>query len=234
MKLTKQTLKNMIREVISENQNNSWLLTEAEVSMELQQITDMLNDTSLKAPLQRVGIMTGENPRGMESSPELNTQALRDFKSALDSKGLKYVSMGGRYGSPENSVIIFNPSKSDVIQLGKEFGQAAVIFGQRLKRNYREGQDSVYFRMDYYQTQPDGDEEPDYDPQEYYLVDSRDMIVADASAQSRDDYYSEIGGKKFYIPFFSSDPSHQMGSEPGAQVFDRESELRSYGIDPER
>ena len=233
MKLTKNKLRDLIKEVLSEREKDSLILTESEVSLELDRISAMLADTSSKSQLQRVGIMTAENPRGMPSNKQSNMQSMMQFKAALDKKGLDYVSMGGRYGSPENSVFILNPSKLDVIEMGKTFGQAAVIFGQRLKRNYRKGQDSVYFRMDYYQTQPDGEEDPDYGPQEYYLIDSRDMVVADASAQAKEDYYSEIGGKKFYIPFFSDKPEHEMSTEPGAQVFDKESELKSYGIDPE-
>ena len=54
---------------------------------------------------------------------------------------------------------------------------------------------------------------------------SRDMVVAD---DTRTDYYSEIGGKKFYIPFFSDEPAHTMGNEPGAVAADPESELKSY------
>ena len=51
------------------------------------------------------------------------------------------------------------------------------------------------------------------------------MVVSD---DTRTDYYSEIGGKKFYIPFFSDEPPHAMGDEPGAVAADPESELKSY------
>ena len=231
MKLTRQTLKSMIKEIISEQKSKTMILSEAEGNLDLERVVPMLSDKTSKSKLQRVGILTPENPRGMKSSDESNIVSMQTFKKELDSKGLDYISMGGKYGSPENSVFILNPSKLDVIEMGKKFGQAAVIFGQRLKRNYRQEQDSVYFRLDYYQTNPDGDEEPEYDPQEYYLIDSRDMVVADAGAQAKDDYYSEIGGKKFFIPFFSDKAEHEMGTEPGAQVFDKESELKSYGID---
>ena len=222
MKITKELLKTLINEAIRQN---SMILSEVEVKLSLDDVMKALNDSSPRAPLQRIGIMTAENPRGMASDTQSNMAALDDFKKTLDAKGLEYVVMGGKYGSPENSLLILNPNKQDVISFGKKYGQAAVIFGQRLMRNYREGQRSNYFRIDYYQTEPDGDEEPAYGPQEYYLIDSRDMVVSD---DTRTDYYSEIGGKKFYIPFFSSDPSQEMGDEPGAQAADRGSELRSY------
>jgi len=225
MKLTKEVLRALIRETIKENKSNSMLLSEAEVSLSVDELMSQLNvdpDKASKAKLQRIGIMTAENPRGMASSPALNAQKMAEFKKELDASGVDYVSMGGKYGGEENSVFILNPSKQDIIKYGKKYKQAAVIFGQRLVRNYRPDQPSAYFRIDYYQTEPDGNEEPDYDPQEYYLIDSRDMIVADAAAQQRDDYYSEIGGKKFFIPFFSDDASHAMSDEPGAQAASRE------------
>ena len=222
MKITKELLSKLINEAI---RNNSMLLSAAEVTLSLDDVMRMLNDDSPRAELQRIGIMTAENPRGVASDSQSNIEMLDDFKRTLDDKGLDYVLMGGKYGSPENSLLILNPNKLDVISFGKKYGQAAVIFGQRLRRNYREGQPSVYFRIDYYQTEPDGEEEPAFGPQEYYLVDSRDMVVTD---DTRTDYYSEIGGKKFYIPFFSDEPSQAMGDEPGAVAADPESELKSY------
>jgi len=216
MKLTKQILKELIKEAAGELQKNSMLLSEVEVSASVDDLEAQLKDPSRRAKLQRIGIMTPENPRGMASSPELNAQKMAEFKKDLDASGLDYVSMGGKYGGEENSVFILNPSKQDIIDYGKKYKQAAVIFGQRLVRNYRPDQPSVYFRIDYFQTEPDGDKDPDFAPQEYYLIDSRDMIVADAGAQDKADYYSEIGGKKFFIPFFSNEPAHAMSKEPGA------------------
>ena len=83
-------------------------------------------------------------------------------------------------------------------------------------RNYRQGQKSVYFRLTYYQTEPDGSDEPAFGPQEYYAVDDRDVVVSGQVAQAAPDLFSAIGGKKFQIPFFNSDdPSLAMGDESG-------------------
>ena len=111
---------------------------------------------------------------------------------------------------------VLNLSKQDLIDLGKQFGQAAVIGGEKLIRNYREGQPSVYFALTYYQTEPDGSEEPAFGPQEYYAVDNREVVVAGPEAQAKTDYFSAIGGKKFVIPFFSDAEGHEMGDETGA------------------
>ena len=223
MKLTSKILRGIVKEVITENKKSSMLLMEAEVSLTVDEVMAKLNDPNRRAELQRVGIMTSENPRGQQSNLQTNRNGLEEFKRDLDQRGLDFVSLGGMYGNPENSLFILNPTKQDIIDYGKKYGQSAVIFGQRLVRNYRPGQPSIYFRIDYYQTEPDDPKAPPFHPQEYYLVDSRDMMVADASAQQRTDYYSEIGGRKFFIPFFSSDPQHQMSSEPGAQAAVRES-----------
>jgi hypothetical protein len=70
--------------------------------------------------------------------------------------------------------------------------------------------------LTYYQTEPDGSDEPAFGPQEYYAVDDRDVVVSGKVAQAAPDLFSAIGGKKFQIPFFNSnDPSLQMGDESG-------------------
>ena len=118
MKITKQFLKKLISETIREN---SMILSEAEVSLSLDQVSAMLKDKAPKAKLQRIGIMTAEIPRGVESNPQSNMEAMDSFKQSLDQKDLDYVLMGGKYGSPENSVLIINPTKLDIIAFGKQY-----------------------------------------------------------------------------------------------------------------
>ena len=41
---------------------------------------------------------------------------MKNFAGVLDGKGLQYVSIGGKYGNPENSYII-NPTMLDMVEL---------------------------------------------------------------------------------------------------------------------
>ena len=138
----------------------------------------MLQDLNPRASLQRVGILTAENPRGEPADEASNSKRMSNLKGTLDSLGLDYVELAGKYGGDETSYFILNIKKQDLIDLGKKYGQAAVIGGEKLIRNYREGQTSVYFRLTYYQTEPDGSDEPAFGPQEYYAVEDRDVIVS--------------------------------------------------------
>ena len=219
--MNKEQLKNIIKQVILENRKKSVLLEspfliEKQIQLSLDQVLTMLRDPNPRADLQRIGILTAENPRGESADEASNAERMSDLRSTLDSAGLDYVELAGKYGGDETSYFVLNIKKQDLIDLGKKYGQAAVIGGEKLVRNYREGQRSVYFRLTYYQTEPDGSDEPAFGPQEYYAVDDRDVVVSGKVAQAAPDLFSAIGGKKFQIPFFNSDdPSLAMGDESG-------------------
>ena len=196
MKLTKKRLKMLIEQVMKEN---TMVLSEEQIGLSFQQFKALLDDKSGKGGLQRLGIMSGENPRGVGTSKEQNVELMKDLSSFLDEKGLQYVSIGGKYGNPENSYIILNPSMLDMVSFGKAFGQASVIYGQKMRRLSSIDVPAVHFRFDYIQTEPDGYDEPQYGPQEYYVKESQDMIAK----TDADDFYSELEGTKFNIPFFT-------------------------------
>ena len=62
MKLTKKTLKRLIEQVVKEN---SMILSEEQIGLSFQEFKTLLDDKSGKGGLQRLGIMSGENPRGV-------------------------------------------------------------------------------------------------------------------------------------------------------------------------
>lgn len=73
-----------------------------------------------------VGLMSGEKPL----YPNVNEGGHVGLKSRLNEMGLKYEETHGRYGNPEQSLIIRNPTHQQMFQLGKEFGQESVIHGE--------------------------------------------------------------------------------------------------------
>ena len=196
MKLTLGKLRNLIKEVVKENR---MVITEEKIELTFEQFKAMLDDKSSKGGLQRLGIMSAENPRGMPSSDDENVKLMQDFGQMIDKRNMQYVSIGGKYGNPENSYIIINPTMLDMVEFGKKYGQAAVIYAQKMRRSADVDVDPIFFRFDYIQTEPDGDDKPAFHPQEYYVKESQDMIVK----TDADDLYSELEGTKFKIPFFS-------------------------------
>ena len=127
--MNKEALKRMIKKVILENRQKSVLLHEKEVNLSLDDVLVMLQDLNPRASLQRVGILTAENPRGEPADEASNSKRMSNLKGTLDSLGLDYVELAGKYGGDETSYFILNIKKQDLIDLGKKYGQAAVIGG---------------------------------------------------------------------------------------------------------
>lgn len=73
---------------------------------------------------QSIGIMSGENP--MYAA---NVQGHEQLKAHLKNLNLPFEETEGHYGAPEKSVIVHNPTREQMFELGKNFGQESVIFG---------------------------------------------------------------------------------------------------------
>lgn len=76
-----------------------------------------------------VGLMSPEAPRydvlapgGTENGGHAALQ--RELKDS----GLRYEQTHGHYDGPENSYVIYGPSRQQMLDLGKKFGQEAVVF----------------------------------------------------------------------------------------------------------
>jgi hypothetical protein len=136
----------------------------------------------------RYGIMSGENPMfnsGIEQpSHEKLVRALKDMH-------LKFQETHGRYGAPERSVIVHNPSREHMSQLGKMFGQESVVFGQggRHELLYTNGEHEGKSRLT----------DPTQHPINYF-------------ADPPEDYYSALPGSGGYFRInfdWGSDPTYQ-------------------------
>ena len=215
MKLTAQRLRSLIKQVVKENK---MVLVEEQIGMSFEKLKNILSDTTSKGGVQRLGIMTAENPRGMETDQQMNVDLMKGFSNFLNKKGMQYVAIGGKYGNPENSYIIINPTMLDMVEFGKQYGQASVIFAQKMRRITSDNSPAIHFRFDYIQTEPDGLDKPKFDPQEYYVVESQDMIMQ----TDADDFYSKLGNTKFTIPFFAN---REMPDERYVTATDVEGEV---------
>lgn len=70
-----------------------------------------------------VGMISGEAPRFPAQMS--GHQALGE---ALKQAGIKHEERDGMYGMPEKSYMLYGPSREQMYQLGKQFGQESVIF----------------------------------------------------------------------------------------------------------
>ncbi len=71
------------------------------------------------------GILTAQNPMYPVSHPGENNA----LETRLKQEGLSYHPVHGNYGKDEQSYIVHNPKLSQMLSMGKDFGQESVIFG---------------------------------------------------------------------------------------------------------
>jgi len=147
-----------------------------------------------------VAILTAENPGGQPATPQENKRLMNSLKSSLQSLQVGYTDIGGSFGSPEKSVFITNISRDDTSTLGEDFGQEAVIWGQKMRGD----EDKPFFRFEYIEG--------------HNTIQTRDVSLGGQEIEDRDDFYSEKGGRKFFIPFFDDDYERARPKDSGRRI----------------
>ncbi len=170
--------------------------------------------------VNRLGIITSDNPHGVAATPEQSSarrvQLLRDIqmanvssvqvKSPRDTdRRPRAIPTGGNFGSIEQSFIIPHITRGYASELGRRYGQKAIIWGQKMTRP--DGNESI--RFEYI-------EHLDADPDNYHTTQTRDVVLSgsDLEKQSIADEPHLYSGrkmgkgepnkdtKKFLVPFF--------------------------------
>tara|TARA_Y100000592_G_C5430886_1_gene298310 strand:- start:395 stop:1150 length:756 start_codon:yes stop_codon:yes gene_type:complete len=140
MKLTKQTLKGLIREVIEEKRNNSMILTEM---MNPLAGTPYEKMGDINGPAQFCFITAHEPPVKKVSKAGGhrwdNDEQQRRLIQELNSLGYEFTKGKGVYGgTPEESLMVFSKDnriqgkfKLDMIRLGKKYLQDAIVYAEK-------------------------------------------------------------------------------------------------------
>tara|TARA_Y100000034_G_scaffold43076_1_gene52614 strand:- start:834 stop:1574 length:741 start_codon:yes stop_codon:yes gene_type:complete len=157
--------------------------------------------------IDSIGILTAENPEGKRLSPEENSVLMRDMKAQLQDMSVGYTDIGGSFGGSEKSIFIMNISRDDTTQLGLDLGQEAVIWGQK----ERDENNGPFYSFEYIEGTT--------------TIQTRDVSMSDASVQSREDFYSEKAGRKFWIPFFEDEFQGAKPSMGGRRISFEKSEI---------
>jgi len=211
MKLNKETLRSMIKEVIQEGSKRSMILEgpQNEGHGRGQKLGGHKRIMAIIGPdqpdVKQFGIMTSENPMGQESSSFDNEKRLKRLKEMLQKQGYSFEEMKGRFfNNDENSLVIPNIKMRDLADLAsnEDWPQHSFIYGKKDKI----GDDVV---IHYYFVELRYDDS--YENTGYEVTDYRTSMFKGGEIQQRTDMFSEKGGKKFYIPFF--DDTEQYGDE---------------------
>lgn len=91
--------------------------------------------------IHTIGMITAENPQGVETDEEQNAERNEQLMQSLKEMNLGYRKIRGKFGDEdnpkpeevreENSFLVPNISKDEIINLGKKYDQQSVIWGER-------------------------------------------------------------------------------------------------------
>jgi hypothetical protein len=119
------------------------LITEAKKT-KYNRVLEILKGKDPK--VKTIGIMSGQNPMAKKSTDLDNKYLKKDLESDLNAAGLKFVRIGGKFaGIFEQSVLILNPSQSDLEKLNRKYGQWGFLWGEKF--TIEPGNDTMLYEM---------------------------------------------------------------------------------------
>jgi hypothetical protein len=146
--------------------------------------------------IEAVGIFTAQNPEGKPADSKTN-QVLNDaLEKDLRKKRLGFRMVDGEYGTHEDTFFIPNISRDESVELGAKYRQKEIIWGG--KETYIKNGNT-------------------YTGMKFELIDTlvnighinseRWIFIND---NNRDDNYTEVKGRRFYIPYYD-EPTNDEG-----------------------
>lgn len=155
--------------------------------------------------IRTIGIITAQNPSGQPPWPGNDIESGREnrdrnksLEAYLRARDFGPVKVKGRFGLYEDSFLIPNISRQELLNLGRWSDQQAVIWGQRQTDRFS----NPYMRFEFIDT----------DSGRAQSV--RTVHIGSADVQGRDDYYTMVGGRKLVIPFFDECRGESTGLWP--------------------
>jgi len=193
MKLTRDFLKKLILEQMNLSPINEEQMGLGEAKAALQ------SQFEAGGPFT-VAMLSAENPPN--PPPDWDNAAMMEkLIQDMSNRDMKYYPIMGQYfGEAENSFLVVNAPKAQIVNLGKKYLQDSVIWGEKQRAMADEGAGAnIFFRFFFIQCHPE--EGPK--SYKYTITDEKDVILNDSSIQAREDMFSRIAGEKFVIPFFT-------------------------------
>jgi hypothetical protein len=164
--------------------------------------------------VDEVAILTAWNPNSEQLPRDENNQRNKELFRDLKTAGYGPVKIKGKFGNFERSFLVPNMSKSNVVELGQQYGQDAVIWGSKA-----EGEESdvkmIFQYLENGQVQ---------DARDVVLVGTHEHGEGEVEdVQTKKDYYSEKAGRKFVIPFFDENWEFELDADSVDEVLLKES-----------
>jgi len=145
-----------------------------------------------------IAIMTPENPNSVTLTRAENNKLMKQGKSKLKKEGFNsYLQQKGLYGTPENSLIIFDISEKEALDFGKGWVQDSIIF---ITPGNLEKRAKPLFDMVRINEKSEWLDVPNI------LVETVMELTGTA------EMYSKIGNRKYEIPFFDPETAVKIDS----------------------
>jgi hypothetical protein len=214
MKLNREILKGLIKEVSEENSKS--MILEAPQDSKYDRVMSILRE----APYGSVAIVSGQFPMGQEvdsAGADIEARANSVRKARLETElkeaGLGYLRIGGKFGpNIEQSVLVYDPKQNRVVTLREQmeflekvevlcrkFQQWGFVGGHKVTVDTSTGRQSSYEFVMYM---------IDYDHHMGFVKaphsKSTNVVVGNEELASADNYYSfdPTSGKKFGMELY--------------------------------
>lgn len=143
------------------------------ILIERSDIQSLMNILGAKrGNIQTIGIMTAENPMAQPTSKQINLQLNKELETRLRAMNLGYKKIRGKFGNMEDSFLIPNVSREEMVNLGKEFKQESVIWGKKIGRGSK-------FEFQYIESESGT------------TSDTRSVVLSGEDVQAREDFFSQ-------------------------------------------
>jgi hypothetical protein len=142
--------------------------------------------TGVVPTIETIAFLTGENPGGEPAPRAVNKENNAALEKSLRAGNYGFRKIKGKFGSPEKSFMVMNIPRSEATALGQDLGQESIIWGRR-----EEDEEGAYFNFEYIEGET--------------TIQTRQVSMSGRDVQDRDDFYSQVKGRKFLIPFFDDE-----------------------------
>jgi hypothetical protein len=142
--------------------------------------------TGVVPTIETIAFLTGENPGGEPAPRAVNKENNAALEKRLRAGNYGFRKIKGKFGSPEKSFMVMNIPRSEATALGQDLGQESIIWGRR-----EEDEEGAYFNFEYIEGET--------------TIQTRQVSMSGRDVQDRDDFYSQVKGRKFLIPFFDDE-----------------------------
>jgi hypothetical protein len=163
-----------------------------------------MTTTGIVPNIDTFAIFTAENPNSAQLQSKENQDINETLEQQLSNKHYGYRKVKRKYGNSENTYFIPNITKNDALFFGTDWKQNTIIFAEKINKE-ENGKSYSGMKIDMIWTFPE-EKYGDVEGTRYVFINDND----------RNDYYSIVKGRRFYIPFF--DDENEVKNEKGETV----------------